>query len=208
MKLLSNSLPIKRKINKILQRGMDFEEEIFNGADYTKTPLPVGRYEYCKFLNCNFSESSLDEIHFLECEFDDCDFSNAKLNNTAFQDVTFQYCKMIGLAFNQCKSFGFFAEFNGCRLNHSVFAKMKLNRSVFINSELQEVDFTETILTGSKITDCDLSRAVFEHSNLERADLRGSVNYSFDPEVNRVKGCRFSLPDVVGLLNKYGIKID
>ena len=55
---------------------------------------------------------------------------------------------------------------------------------------------------------CDLADAVFERTVLEKADLRGAINYSIDPAVNRVKKARFSLEGVRGLLGKYDILIE
>jgi fluoroquinolone resistance protein len=48
---------------------------------------------------------------------------------------------------------------------------------------------------------------MFDHTILEKADLRSSYNYSFDPEINRIKKAMFSLQGIPGLLNKYDIEI-
>jgi hypothetical protein len=50
--------------------------------------------------------------------------------------------------------------------------------------------------------------ARFEESNLERADFRTASHYSIDPEMNKLKGAKFSLLGIPGLLDKYGIIID
>ena len=55
---------------------------------------------------------------------------------------------------------------------------------------------------------CDLARAAFVHSNLEKADLRTARNYTFDPELNRMKGAKFSHFGVSGLLTKYDISME
>jgi hypothetical protein len=44
--------------------------------------------------------------------------------------------------------------------------------------------------------------------NLTGADFRTAYNYSLDPENNKLKNARFSGPGVLGLLDKYDIKID
>jgi uncharacterized protein YjbI with pentapeptide repeats len=73
---------------------------------------------------------------------------------------------------------------------------------------LQEVDFTESDLSGSSFDNCDLSGALFENTNLEKTDFRSAFNYTINPEINRMKKARFSLPGVAGLLEKYGIVIE
>ena len=47
-------------------------------------------------------------------------------------------------------------------------------------------------------SNCDFTRATFENTNIEKADFRTSFNYSMDPEINRIKKAKFSLPNVIG----------
>ncbi|WP_272856871.1 pentapeptide repeat-containing protein [Aequorivita todarodis] len=184
------------------------DEQTFKKVDYSEKPLEIGEYEYCTFIGCNFSNSSLAEIRFSECEFLDCNFSNANLKNTSFQDVQFKNCKMLGLQFDACNGFGFATTFDTCQLDHSIFYKMKLSRSSFINCQLQSVDFSEADLKHSKLLSCNLQNATFLNTNLEMADFRNATNYSINPAQNRLKGAKFSLPEVVGLLDSYQIKIE
>ena len=55
---------------------------------------------------------------------------------------------------------------------------------------------------------CDLARAIFANSILEKADFRTSYNFSIDPEINKIKKAKFSLTTVSGLLGKYDIEIE
>ena len=84
---------------------------------------------------------------------------------------------------------------------------MKLNHTVFLKSSLREVDFTETDLRNVIMDQCDLADATFDHANLERANLSTALNYTIDPENNRISGAKFSMPGVTGLLTKYKIEI-
>jgi len=78
----------------------------------------------------------------------------------------------------------------------------------FDHCDLQEADFVEADLSKSLFIESDLNGAVFENTNLEKADFRTATNYSIDPEINRIKKARFSVPDVIGLLDKLDIRID
>ena len=184
------------------------EEKIFEKNDFTHTPLLKGEYEYCTFLNCNFSSSDLTDITFLECEFVGCNLSLIKPANTAFRDVKFKDNKMLGIRFETCNEFGLSFIFDNCNLDHSSFYQKKLKEILFKNSHLHEVDFTECELISAVFDNCDLAGAVFEKSNLEKADFRTSINYSIDPESNRIKKARFTLAGLPGLLDKYNIDID
>jgi len=183
-------------------------EETFTTIDFTQRPLSKGEYENCTFLNCNFSNTDLSEIKFLACQFTSCNLSLAKLFNTALREAKFKECKMLGLRFDQCNNLGLSVGFDQCSLNHSSFYKTKLKKTVLKNSQLQEVDFTECDLTEVLFDTCDLMRATFEDTILEKVDLRTAFNYCIDPEINRIKKAKFSLPGVLGLLDKYDIEID
>ncbi|WP_311316321.1 pentapeptide repeat-containing protein [Kaistella jeonii] len=63
-------------------------------------------------------------------------------------------------------------------------------------------------LSSADFTDCDLSQTIFQNTNLEKADFRSAFNYTIDPENNRLKGAKFSLAGISGLLGKYQIKIE
>jgi uncharacterized protein YjbI with pentapeptide repeats len=130
-----------------------------------------------------------------------------KLTKTALRDIKFYDCKLVGLQFQQCNDFLFSVAFENCVLNLASFYKLKIKKTTFKNSSLQEVDFTETDLTQSLIDTCDLSRALFENTILEKVDFRTSFNYAIDPEKNKIKKAKFSLNSVIGLLDKYDIEI-
>ena len=55
----------------------------------------------------------------------------------------------------------------------------------------------------------DLKYPVYSgQSHMEKSDFRGAFNYSIDPELNKLKGARFSAAGLGGLLGKYGIRIE
>ena len=43
-------------------------------------------------------------------------------------------------------------------------------------------------LRGGEIATCDLLQAVFERTNLKKADFRAAEQWTIDPAVNQVKG--------------------
>jgi uncharacterized protein YjbI with pentapeptide repeats len=73
---------------------------------------------------------------------------------------------------------------------------------------LQQVDFTEADLSGADFADCDLLQATFDNTILEKADLRTAVNFSIDPERNKLKKAKFTTAGLAGLLDKYNLLID
>ena len=181
-----------------------FTDKTFDRND----SLALGEYENCTFNNGNFSDSDFSNYKFSDCTFTNCNLSLTKLDKTAFRGVKFIDCKMLGLRFDTCHDFGLSVSFDGCQLNHSSFYKKKIKKTVFKNSQLQEIDFVEADLTSAIFDNCNLERATFDQTILENADFRTSHNYSIDPEINRIKKAKFSIMGVAGLLEKYDIDID
>ena len=127
---------------------------------------------------------------------------------TVFTDAKFKDCKLLGIRFDDCSTFGLSVSFDNCSVKHASFFKTKIRNTVFNNSQLHEADFTEADLTNAVFNNCDLLDARFEMTILEKADFRSSFNYLIDPEKNKIKKARFSLEQVVGLLSKYDIVVE
>jgi uncharacterized protein YjbI with pentapeptide repeats len=183
-------------------------EQKFEEIDYTENNLEFGEYEKCQFNNCDFSNSDISGFTFIDCAFNSCNLALTKLNHTSLRDVNFKDCKMIGLRFESCNNFGISIGFENCILNHSSFFKVILKKTIFRNSKFENVDFSDSDLSNSIFDACDLTRATFAGTNLEKADLRTSYNYTFNPEINKIKKAKFSIYGLAGLLDKYNIIID
>ena len=183
-------------------------DQNFDKLDYTKEPLAKGEYENCRFTNCNFEETNLNDIKFMNCDFQDCNWSLAQLNGTVLREVKFKDCKMLGLQFENCNDFGLSFSFDNCQLNHSTFFQMNIKKTIFRNCQLREIDFSESNLTYVVFDNCDLAQAIFINTVLDKADFRTAYNYSIDPESNRLKKAKFSIIGISGLLDKYDIVIE
>ncbi|WP_306643266.1 pentapeptide repeat-containing protein [Sanyastnella coralliicola] len=183
-------------------------EEEFKKADFTSTLLAKREYEACTFQNCRFNEADISEMKFIECTFIECDLSNAKVAKSLFQEVEFSACKLVGIQWEHCNDFGFSIQFNNSQLDLATFYQMKLNRCSFVNCQMEGVDLAETSLEGARLSHCKLTNAIFDQTNLQRTDLRGSSGFNIDPEHNKIKGAQFSYPEVLTLLDKYGLKIE
>jgi fluoroquinolone resistance protein len=184
------------------------ESTVFNKENFTLNALPYGEYDNCIFTDCNFANTNLTGFVFTDCRFEDCNLSMATAKGTAFKDVTFTNCKLLGFNFSVCDPFLLSLKFEGCNMQLVSFYKLKIKSTKFIKCGLQEADFNETDLTGATFSDCDLNKAVIQQTVLEKADFRTAYNYSFDPELNRIKKARFSREGIAGLLMKYNISIE
>ena len=184
------------------------DEQHFDAKDLSITPLECGEYENCSFNGLDLSNTDLSNFIFTECTFNNCNLSNSKLQDTAFRTVRFKDCKLLGMHFEDCKSFLFSVIIDSCNLNLSCFFQVNLKKSSLKNSSLHEVDFTEADLSQLHLDHCDLLKANFNRSILESTDFRLSINYSIDPELNRIKKAKFSSTGISGLLDRYDIVIE
>ena len=185
----------------------DFIDGVFDKMDFVNTPFKKGMYENCRFTHCDLSNADLSYIQFIDCHFVSCNLSLVKLVETVFRDVHFRECKLSGLRWDNCNEFGLTIGFESCFITFCSFYQRKIRKTIFKGSQLKGTDFTDCDLTSAVFDGCDLADVKFEHTVLEKADLRTSYNYSIDPEMNRLKKARFSLAGVSGLLDKYDIVI-
>ena len=83
-----------------------------------------------------------------------------------------------------------------------------MSKTTFNECSLREVDFGDAILKESKFIKCDLLRATFSHTNLEKCDFTTSYDFNIDPDDNILKKAKFSLSEVMGLLAKHEIILE
>lgn len=72
---------------------------------------------------------------------------------------------------------------------------------------MKGVNFTSTELNSSVFSDSNLEDAIFSQTNLSGADLISALNFTIDPEQNKLKKASFSVHSLIGLLGKYRIKV-
>ena len=144
----------------------------------------------------------------MDCEFVDCNLSMILVSNTSLKSVHFRNCKLLGIPFNSCADFLFGVGFQDCVLDYSIFANKKMPKTKFNSCSMKEVTFTGTNLTNALFDNCNLDGAIFNDTQLKEANFVTSYNYKIDPEFNPMKKAKFSTQGIIGLLDKYDIKID
>ena len=83
-----------------------------------------------------------------------------------------------------------------------------MTKTRFDSCSIKEVNFSYSNLTNAVFHNCDLERAVFNETQLAGADFRSAYNFIIDPEFNPMKKAKFSNQGIIGLLDKYDIKIE
>jgi len=184
------------------------EDELFENRIFTAEELANTTFEACRFINCDYSEKKLIATRFIDCSFSDCNFTMAVLNEVQLANARFSDCKLLGVNFGRCSTFLFEVGFNKCVLDYASFEKLKMAKTPFVDCNLKGCDFAGTDLNLSTIIRSNLTEAIFDGTNLKGADLSTAYAYTIDPDRNLIKGAKFSLNGIGGLLDKYGIIIE
>lgn len=184
------------------------EEKAFKSEDFSKSVLDNHVFHQCSFTQCNFSECLLRNAKFCFCTFTECNLSLVKLEGARLQDVQFVNCKIVGAEFFKCEKTFFSPSFKNCFLHYCNFSDLNMKKVTFDGSKLRENHFTNTCLSGADFRSVDLSGTVFHNCDLTKADFTGASQYDIDPQTNKIKKAKFSLPEAVRLLNGFDITIE
>lgn len=195
------------------QDGQQHRRQKVTGVPAAGITLSGAEFEGCHFERCQFASSTFYRCTFRDCHFTGCDLSALKLTNTLLQDVRFGRSKLVGVDWTATgasdisrlmQSFSF----EECVLDYATFFGMKLPKASFRRCHAHEVDFAEADLAGADFRGADLTASTFHHTNLERCDFTGAINYAIDPTTNRVSGAKFSLPEAISLLRGFDVVIE
>lgn len=184
------------------------EDQTFEQLNTATTPLDTGIYINCVFRNCLFAHANFMDCRFTECRFEDCDLSNIQVAETAFQEVTFSGCRLLGVAWEDCKRILLEVKFDGCQLDYGVFGDLPLDGTSFLNCSIREADFTGTSLKEANFSGSSLTDAQFEGAQLQKADFRTAQGFTIHPASNNLKGARFSVDQAWRLLQGFGIRVE
>ncbi|MBS1525477.1 MAG: pentapeptide repeat-containing protein [Bacteroidetes bacterium] len=183
------------------------EDQTFTKITAADPVLANQQFEYCKFVSCDLPGADLSNILFIECVFEDCNLSLINLGGTGLQNIRFRNCKLGGVNFSRSLDFLMEMHFDGCILDNAVFYRKKNKKAMFKDCSMIEADLTEADLADCKFDNCNLHRATFDQTILKNADLSTSYNFTMDPDNNHIKGAKFSVHGLPGLLLKYGIEV-
>lgn len=184
------------------------EDQTFEKRDAAAEPIPTGVYINCVFRNCQFANANFINCRFTECRFEDCDLSNAEVSGTAFQEVSFHGCRLLGIAWEDCKPLLLQLRFEKCLLDYGLFGPLRMEGTAFLYCSVREADFTGTSLKGADFSGSDLTDARFEGAQLQHADFRTAENFTIHPEHNDLKGARFTPQEAWRLLQGYGLRFE
>ena len=143
----------------------------------------------CRFVNCDFKQCDLSLCKLNESISINTCFTKSKLIGVNWSQADWPTLDL-GKPINMYKS----------ALNHCTFIGLNLNGIHVLDCQAINVDFREADLSQADFSGSDLSDSLFIHTNLSEVDLSQARNYVIDPGLNQLKKAKFSLPEAMSLL--------
>ena len=177
-----------------------------NIANETLTDLRENDLESVTLTGCTLIDTNASGAKLIDCIFEQSTLSSVKLDGSVIQ-AKFVTSKIEGINFFTAKRSLLYLSFENCLIRYSSFAELKLKETKFTGCTLQDIDFSDADLTQADFSNSTFQNCVFRNTNLSKADFRGARGYSIDPRGNKVKGGRFDIPEVLGLLDAFEIEL-
>lgn len=194
--------------------------------------MPTKYFEEEKIESIKLEDEVLDYYEFVECVFNHCVIENCKLRYCSFSGCTFLRCRVMNLEaehsqmkysqFIECniagvdwsyllsgaKFAGPISKLSDCHLKYNTFSGMLLKKFDFSGSEILSSMFAQCDMTESNFQKCKLEKTEFLKCDIRKCDFREATGYQINIMENKLRGARFSYPDVMSLLSVLEIKID
>ena len=185
----------------------EYYQEKFTDITLNNESIDETIFEECHFSNCTFIEVTFKQCRFIDCTFENCSMSVIKPEQSRFVGATFSHSKLLSFDWSLTYELRD-TSFDHCQLDYSNFSMLKLPKLVMTNCIAKGVFFEDVDLSEADFSNTNLEEALFFKANLEKANFTTASNYSIDPKTNRIKGARFSYPEVMTLLNNLDIIIE
>lgn len=195
-KIQSNEQYYEESFNKLLLPDIGVCDSEFEECEFNDCDLSASAFSQCKFLNCTFNRCNLSLVDFSLSRVSEVTFIECKL-------VGIDWTKAYWPEFIVDSQL----EFTQCILNDSSFFALTLHELKLKECKLHDVDFREGDFSHSTITFCDCSNALFMHTNLQGVDFTESYNYDIDILENNVAKAMFSRYEALRLLDSLNIEL-
>lgn len=163
--------------------------------------------ELLQFLNMK-----LDRCTFSGCRFTRCNIVSLSATCTQVRYAEFDSCNLIGIHWNELLPAGRIknpiSKLSNSFLKYNSFIHMSLARFQFAGNHLEHSMFEECNLKDSSFEKSLLNTTQFTNRDLRGADFREATGYQIDINTNKLKGAKFSFPEVINLLSGLEINID
>lgn len=188
-----------------------YENERFENLAFIGENFESCKFTDCDFVSCTFESCKLSDCYFWECRFENCSVKDIDFENCEAKFLQLNASSFVGINWGLLQPVGTVGtaidKITDCRLKYNTFSQMSLKRMDFSGCALAGSTFAECELTETSFRNADLTDTEFYKCDLRKADFRGARGYRIDSLSCPLKAARFSMPEVLQLLDSLEIKL-
>lgn len=189
------------------EEGKNFETLNLVGETVEDVEFVDCHFRSCRFVDCQFSS-----VSFVDCVFTDCAMVSPIFSNSEMKHMEFKACQLQGISWEEVKPMGKIArllsKMEGCTVKYSQFVDIYLDKVSFARSNIAQSMFANCALKSSDFSQCKLSETEFFQCDLQKSNFQQASSYTIDVATCKLKGGKFSMPEVLNLLDSFEIIID
>lgn len=189
-----------------------YEDELLDNKIFSSETLQEIEWVDCTFQNCDFSHAELDRVSFSNCDFQKCHFDSTQFSYCELQDCSFLHCTFIGIQWEELKPSGRLAtmlkKMEHCTLKYNHFVDVPLDKVSFRESTILQTMFADCSMKSSSFLKTNLSNTEFFQCDLRKSNFQQATSYTIDVKTCQLKDAKFSMPEVLNLLDTFEIKIE
>ena len=154
---------IRCSMEKINYLDATFEQTVFDGSTMNQSNFvnPV-------FKQCSFVGSHLIKVNFVKGQFEQANFEQAIIEGASFVEASAECANFTKAQMINSRFVG------GCNLNNSNFSGANVSKSCLRENELNDCDFSYTLLDEADFSGAGLENAKFLHAKAYRAQFMKS----------------------------------
>lgn len=184
----------------------NFENIKFEKKEFVDYELYESTFKNCTFEECTFINSAISECRFLNCTM-----ISPKIKDSKMKYCELDTCNLIGIDWQEWIPDGTITEpMNSLKdsiLKYNSFVDMSFHKFDFSKNSILDSAFANCRLTESNFFSCKLESTQFSGCDMRKADFREATGYEIAIGSNRLKGAKFSYPEVTRLLRELEITI-
>lgn len=189
-----------------------YEDEIIENKTFSHAKFCKIEWVDCTFNHCNFSHADLDRVTFSNCIFQHCNFDSPQFSYCEMRDSSFFNCIFVGIQWEELKPTGRFAttisKMEQCTLKYNHFIRIPLDKVSFADSTIFQTMFADCSMKSCDFINTNLSYTEFFQCDLQKSNFQHATSYTIDVMTCQLKEAKFSMPEVLNLLDTFQIKID
>lgn len=162
-------------------------------------------FRHCHFTNCDFSQATIYGMNCVHVIFDHCDLSNLDFSNVTMQKVIFQDCKLVGTNFATASLKH--VQFLSCLGRFINFSFATIDYLLVKDSDFTESVWNEVKWKHREVWNSNLTQAEFFHTSLQDLDVTNSWITGIHITPDSLVGIQVNQLQAISLIQVFGVVV-